>query len=354
MRANEATGTQSMRGHAPAAWRRGWFAGLVILSLAYLESIPVAHASCRLAEIAEFHVDLVGNSPIIDGQINGHPIRILLETGSPVSFITHTAARQLDLPIRSYKNQTIIGVGGNESLEIAVVKELKIGDLELKNHTTNVVGTEIHDANGVATFQLGADVLSHFVTEWDLAHGIVRLLHPQDCSLEQLAYWSSGYFQVELDPSSLAYPSVVLKVKINGKSTKAKLVSASAISHIAPEAARDAGVEPGGPNAEPAREITGLTANPIPTWIGRFDTFEVGSETIKNARLRIGALFPIGKNGGPGSGSALHLSRPVREPTDISLGADFLLAHHLIIVPEKQVALFTHNGGAVFQPERPE
>jgi hypothetical protein len=248
----------------------------------------------------------------------------------------------------------IVGVDGNETLETAVVKEFKIGELVLKDYTANVVGTEIHDGNGVATFQLGADVLAHFTTEWDLAHGVVRLLRQQDCKLEQLAYWSSSYFQMNLEPLSLGNPSLVLKVKINGKSTKAQLVSGSAISRITPLAAREAGVELGGSNAEPAGDITGLTGNPIPTWIGRFDTFEVGSETIKNSRLRIGALFPTGKNGGPGSGSLSLLPRLVRGPADISLGADFFQANHLIIVPERQVALFTYNGGAIFQPERPD
>jgi hypothetical protein len=58
---NSAPDSKSIRGHAPTAGRRVWFAGLVILSLATLVDIPVVRASCRLEEIAEFHVDLVGN-----------------------------------------------------------------------------------------------------------------------------------------------------------------------------------------------------------------------------------------------------------------------------------------------------
>jgi hypothetical protein len=254
------------------------------------------------------------------------------------------------LPVREYSNHTVRRIGGADRAQTAVVKELEIGPFVLKNYTVNVIGKEIHDANGVATFQLSADFLSHFATELDLAHGVVRLLHPRDCKLEQLAYWSPSYFQVNLEPISFESPLLTLEVKLNGKPIKARLVSGSAISSITPEGARDAGVEPGGPNAPPAGDLTGLTAKPIPTWIGRFETLEIGGETIRNARLRIGGVFPGRKM----EVSASHITVQVRNPVDLELGADFLQAHRLIIVPEQHVALFTYNGAAVFQLERPD
>jgi hypothetical protein len=68
---------------------------------------------------------------------------------------------------------------------------------------------------------------------------------------------------------------------------------------------------------------------------------DVGGETIKNARLRIGEVFPGTKY------------RP-RNSVDTKLGSDFLQANRLIIVPGKDAILFTYNGGAVFQRERPD
>jgi hypothetical protein len=323
--------------------------GLAVLPVASLGYIPVVQASCQLKEISEFHVARVGNSPVIDGQVNGQPIRILLETGAVDSSITDTAAHQLDLPIREYSNPIVVGVGGIERVQSAVVKELKIGRLVLKDYRISVIFKQIEDANGVAGFQLGADFLAHFTTEWDLAHGVVRLLHPQDCKLEELAYWSPGYFRVDLESVSPFSPTFVLAVKVNGKSMKARLTSGSAFSFISPQGALDAGVEPGGQNAEPAGDITGFTPKPIPTWMGRFDTFEIGGETIRNARLRIGEVFPQSKQQrlGPLFGVG-------RGPAALKIGADFLQAHRLIIVPEQHVALFTYNGGTPFQAERPD
>lgn len=121
--------------------------------------IPLVHASCRLGQVAEFHLEWVDNAPIINGQVNGHPVRILLETGSSVTYITNKAAHQLNLPVREYRERAVIGVGGREGVETAMVNELRIDGFVLKDYTIGVVPTEIRDANGVAILQLGADFL---------------------------------------------------------------------------------------------------------------------------------------------------------------------------------------------------
>jgi hypothetical protein len=65
---------------------------------------------------------------------------------------------------------------------------------------------------------------------------------------------------------------------------------------------------------------------------------DVGGETIKNARLRIGEVFPGTKY------------RP-RNSVDMKFGSDFLPANRLLIVPGKDAIVFTYNGGAIFQQE---
>jgi hypothetical protein len=84
-------------------------------------------------------------------------------------------------------------------------------------------------------------------------------------------------------------------------------------------------------------------ATPIPTWIGRFDTVEFGAETIKNAHLHIGDVFPHGKRERTGS-----LITGVQKPYEVKLGSDFFQAHRIMIVPDQHVVLLTYNGGAVF------
>jgi hypothetical protein len=201
-----------------------------------------------------------------------------------------------------------------------------------------VVTNEIHGANGVANLQLGSDLLAQFATEFDLSSGVVRLFRPQDCKLEQMTYWSPTYFQVDLQPA------FTVDIKVNGSSQKARFVSGSTKSYISVEAAKEAGVMPDSPGVEPAEPLVGLTATPIPTWIGRFDTVQFGAETIKNVHLHMGDIFPHGKREATGS----YVGEHHKAAYDVVLGSDFFQAHRIMFVPDKHVALFTYKGGAVF------
>lgn len=299
---------------------------------------PEARAVCKLEKIAELHVDMVENSPIIDGQINGQPIRSLLETGANSTFITMTAARLLALPVREYSSRTVYGVGGKQSVRTTNVKELRIGSFLLKDITINVVGNEIHDGNGVASVQLGTDFLSGYATEFDFSHSVVRFLHPQDCKVEQLAYWSPTFAKVDLQPA------FIVEIKVNGKPQHARLVSGSGKSYISLDGAKEGGVEPNSLGVEPAEPFVASSASAIPTWIGRFNSIEIGQEAMKNVRLHIGDVFPSGTREFTGS----HLPAQIKTSYQVVLGSDFFQAHRIIVTPDEHVALFTYNEGAVF------
>jgi gag-polyprotein putative aspartyl protease len=305
------------------------------LTVFVLGAISQAQAACKLEQVAEFHVERVAGAPIIDGQINGHPIRILLETGTTSSSITQTAAHQMGLPLRWARNETIEGVDG-QRMQFADIKELRIGQFLLEDSTINVIRGEIHDGNGVANSKLGAAFFARYTTEFDLSRGVVRLLRPKDCKLEQLVYWSPTYLQVDLQHFSTVWPLFKIGISVNGKPQQAALMSGSATSYITPYAAREAGVEPTSPGVEPAEPYVRAGETPIPTWIGRFDTVEFGAETIKNARLHIGYAFP------PWGVAWKSV------PYEVIFGSDFFQAHRIMIVPDQRVVLLTYNGGAVF------
>jgi hypothetical protein len=95
-------------------------------------------------------------------------------------------------------------------------------------------------------------------------------------------------------------------------------------------------------SAEPFRY--GSTKPSIPTWTAHFDTIELGGETIKNARLHMGDVFPHGQQQYTGSIIAARF----KALFEVKLGADFFQAHRVVIVPDQKAVLFTHNGGKVF------
>jgi len=299
-------------------------------------------AACKIEQIAELKIEQVAGAPMLDGQVNGEHIRMLLDTGSNVSFLTLAAARHMKLLVHRYGDLGVCGPSGCADLEGTKVKELRIGDATLRDHSINVAGQELPDGNGEASLLLGADFLSHFAAEFDLAHGVVRLLRAHECKLDQLAYWTPEFAKADLVRYSSEDSEFILRINVNGKYQMARLASRWSASYITLNAAKDAGIDPTSPGVERiepvSEELAKLTDA---TWIAHFDKVEIAGEAIKNARLHMVSVLP----------DALpRYSRLGRGQVDyeVLLGSDFFLAHRLVIVPDEKAVLFTYNGGKVF------
>ncbi len=330
-----------------AMTRGGWLCRGLALGL--LLAAVSAHAACKIAQIAELRVDRVNNRPFVDGQINGQPVRILLDTGSADSFMSGGTARRLKLPLRD-SNGTYRGVNGETRMQFTVVDHLKIGSFAANDLLFHVTGAKAGEKPDDAGFVLGANFFWHFATEFDLAHGVIRLLQPVDCKPEQLVYWDRSYFLATTEFMTSNDPWIITHVVVNGTRLRAVLDSGATTSFITMIAARQAGVTADSPAAVPSTPVQGWAAQPLPTWIARFDSFSVGNETIRNARIRMGDLFGADRDSSTGS----HIAQADNQMPDLILGEDFLQSHRVVVLPRERAALFTYNGGTVFQLVRPD
>jgi predicted aspartyl protease len=308
----------------------------------------IAHSACKIAQLTELHVDRVGNVPFVDGQINGQPVRILLDTGSSDSFMSGGAARRLKLSLRD-SNGTYRGVNGETRMQFAVVDHLKIGSFSADDLLFHVTGPRMGEKPDDIGFVLGANFFWHFATEFDLGHGVIRLLQPTDCKPEQLVYWDQSYFLANTELTTSDDPWIITHVTVNGTRLRAILDSGSPTSFITLIAARQAGVTTDSPGIVPSNPIGGWAGQPLPTWIARFDSFSIGNETIRNARIRMGDLFGADRDARLGS----HVAQSSGRMPDLLLGEDFLQSHRVVVLPHEHAALFTYNGGTVFQLVRP-
>jgi predicted aspartyl protease len=73
-----------------------WIAAAAAVAL--LAAPTLASADCKLLQIAEFKLDPNSQAPIVDGSINGHPVRVLIDSGATFSGVSRHAAEQLGLP----------------------------------------------------------------------------------------------------------------------------------------------------------------------------------------------------------------------------------------------------------------
>jgi len=300
-----------------------------------------------LQRFAEWPVRLEYNKLIVDGTINGQKIGIVLDTGAERSFILRSAAARLGLTRRRAKGLRLFGVGGETEVEVARLDEFRIGEATRRNWQVIVAGER--DLGGDVSVLLGDDFFHGADVEFDVVHRVVRLFQPKDCEGVSLAYWSTGGADyVEIEEVDEVHPHVVLTVQIDGRPFRALLDSGASSSLLAASDAARLGVTPETPGVVAIGSGVGMGARKIDTWIGPFKSFTIGKETITNPMIVVSDLWKDTTYTRTGSNLRTYVGL---QP--MLLGADFLLAHRVLIAHSQRRMYFTYEGGPVFQVNRP-
>ena len=304
----------------------------IVFCLLGLLALPAAAAEpCQLSQVGILPVRLQRNLPVVEGAINGKKAGILLDTGAYASMVTKDAARRFDMDTRD-TGQYASGVGGDSRVLVTRVQKLRIADAEVEGMRVRVIGER--PIAGV-DFILGEDFFKRVDVEFDYAKGAVRLYKPSPgCANAFLAYWDAKAIVVPLDNAD----KILFPVTINGVKATAMLDSGASGTVISLELAEKAGITPRSSGVQPANCHGGIGGAAVRSWIAPFDTFTVGDETIRDARLQVMDLDRLAYG---------------REGADLLIGTDFLRAHHVFAARHQGKLYFTYSGGQVF-PNAPD
>jgi tetratricopeptide (TPR) repeat protein len=176
---------------------------------------------------------------------------------------------------------------------------------------------------------MGQNILGFADVEYDLAHGVIRLMRSHECLGHSLAYWSSE------PPSAVGIEAAQARMTkgeayVNGVRVRVLFDTGASTSGLSLVAAKRAGLDPHGAGATSAGMTHGVGRRLVQTWIVPVDSFKVGDEEIKHTRLRV-ADTDFGA-----------------EDVDMLLGADFFLSHRVYVANDQRKLYFTYNGGPVF------
>ena len=280
---------------------------------------------CQLKDYGTLPVDMVGGQATTLVKINGTDTRFVLDTGAFFNTMSRANALSLGLKLRPAPfGFRIGGIGGNADVQFTQVKDFGILDTTLHKVAFVVGGTDA--GHGL----LGANLLDLADLEIDLAHGKLTLFSTVGCEKHSLAYWSTDgkYNDADVVSSGDQHDRrTFFNVTINGKKVRAVLDSGAYATALSRRAARRVGIDLDAPDVKAGNSI-GIGARAVKTWTVRIDSFSVGSETIQHSQMQV-------IDGDMGD-------------TDMLLGVDFLLAHHMFIANSQRKAYFTYNGGRVF------
>ena len=308
---------------------RNW----IPVSLAILVGgqVSAASAECKLVRIEEWPVRVERNLPIIDGEINGTKVGILLDTGSQRSFVTRSAATRMML------SRTAIGNTGLESVRL---EELRLGPAKRSNWDV-LVAPEQDFGSAAISLVLGYDLFAGVDFEFDLPNRAVRLFQARDCAGSSLAYWTNAK---AVDAPLQGNGEILVSVAVNGRPMLAILDSGASVSALTMAESVRLGV-----GAKTAGVVTagcsiGIGRPSLDYWSAPFETFAIGNEVIRNPTLRIADFTretSVNQVGG-------QPANPFAAQPQMILGMDFLRVHRVFVANSQRRMYFTYAGGTVF------
>jgi tetratricopeptide (TPR) repeat protein len=303
--------------------------GILGLSLAPLAT--AAADDCKLLRLAELPITMKGMRPTVAAKINGLDAEFMVDSGMFFSILTSANAAELKLKPHALPGRIYVkGVGGRSDIQAVTVDHLSIAGIDFpKKWEFAVGGSEVAGSTGI----LGQNILRIGDVEYDLAHGVVRLMKPEGkCRSTSFAYWEhqpDNYSEMEIDSSTPQHPHTTGVAFLNGKKIHIMFDTGASLSTLTRRAAELAGVGPDTPGVTRAGSMRGVGQSYAQTWLARFDSFKIGGEEIRNGRLRFIDQLGI-------------------DDIDMLLGADFFLSHHVYVATSQRRLYFTYNGGPVF------
>ncbi len=207
--------------------------GLVLGAALLAVCGAAAAASCQLGTIGTQHVELKGSSAWIEGSVNAQPIRVLLDTGSSLTSLSRQFAQRASLDLHPAQGW-VYGVGGRSDVYSVHIKSLAFGPLLAEDVYVAVIA----DTGETPTWDgiLGADILFGHDLEMALKDGEIRVLMPDGCRDEFLAYWDREASAVPMSRVSHIDHRQIITVQVNDRDVRAlidsgvPLKAASAVS----------------------------------------------------------------------------------------------------------------------------
>lgn len=307
---------------------------VVLCGVGLLAQVAAAGAGCKVGMIAELPVTLNGMRPMITAKINGEDARFIVDSGAFFSLITGPGAARYKLQIQPAPfNLLLEGIGGTTRAMATTVKEFTLAGIPIRKVQFVVGGSAF--GPGVVGL-LGQNVLRIADVEYDLAHGAIRLVKPDNCKKTMMAYWAEPgdpYSEMEINWATAGMPHTTGNALLNGKKIRVMFDTGSSTSTLSLRAAERAGVTPDSPGVVRAGRASGIGSRSVQTWLAHFESFRIGDEELRNAKLRFSDLGNV--------------------DADMLIGADFFLSHRIYVASSQRKVYFTFNGGPVFDLASP-
>jgi hypothetical protein len=173
------------------------FVSAALLLAACVQPASPADAAedCALKQVAAIPAHLASNGTLVmDAVINDTPATLTLSTASDYSYLSEDFAKRAGMPIDTLRGE-FRSTGRRLLGQVTRIKSLQLGTARSSYEGFALTAGGPDGTDGSAVGGVGADYLSNYDVEIDLAGGKVNLWSQDHCP-GQAVYWADTYFKV--------------------------------------------------------------------------------------------------------------------------------------------------------------
>ncbi len=258
--------------------------GLLLLPACAAVDTPEA---CRITQVTELPIRMVGNFPLVEATINSRPARLLLDTGADGLVVSEDAYARLALERDYTLTASTVGLGARSINWPSKAVTTTLGSLTLKPSPVLVAHVQwpLRDQDEVDGL-LGSQMLSEYDADIDMPQGRLTLYQPRRCPNGPAPF---GGPSMTLHAGNLAY-KLTIPIRVDNIDMSAVVDTGASATFLN---ARRAKLTVADLARDPSRRAT--TADPVglEVHVHRFDHVQVESETIESPMLAVGQARAI-------------------------------------------------------------
>ncbi|HET8996969.1 MAG TPA: retropepsin-like aspartic protease [Acetobacteraceae bacterium] len=255
--------------------------GLLLTLLALLGGCAT-QPYCKLLPLAEMPVEDYRNLLVVPAEINGQPVRLLVDTGAERTMLTETAVQRLRLGRDSHQTRSL-GIGGVSAHFDARVPGIWLGGTRFPVERVAVGAFALPELpGGPVDGLLGADILLAFDLDLNIPGQRLTLYRVRRCPTA-VPPWPA----LEVAGVGARRDRMLVPITVNGVAGKAVLDTGAQTSAISLEMAERTGVSPATLNRDPKITVHGAAPAPVQVPIQRFSRMTIAGEPVLYPRLAV-------------------------------------------------------------------
>ena len=314
----------------------------ILLSLSSVTSLPAAQSQdCGLKRYAS--IDLV-DSPrakfLVPVTVEGTRGFMFLNTASPFSSMTESAANRLALQTRQMPSGAQVRSGGRSIERVATANGFTLGTVQFKSADFVIINNNF--SSGAEDVQvmgiLGMDVFANIDIELDLANRKMNLFSQDHCA-GHAVYWSKTFDSVPIRFGQLG--EFYFPMELEGKKLETTLATGNSLTSLSTDVTRKLyNFDGQSPDVETETDAAGRTT-------AHYRAMKLSGEGIQiiNAHILLVDRPPNdGCHLGSRSGAAAYEGCFGAHP--LQLGQSVLTKLHIYIATKEKVLYFTPAAAA--------